>query len=260
MLTDAILRQAAGEAGLAEPAIIVRRLGGLGQSDATLTKDRPLYPASMIKTPLAVAVLELIATGILSPHARIPVTESNMTANDLASPLVPGYQARLAELLDLMIAQSDNVATNTLIDLVGRQRATELLQARGYSGTAIRRKLSGSDPLIDDPEATGRNTHPPHDAARLFTDLALERLPLGPTLLNALERQRWNTKLSRGLRPGDRFAHKTGDTSEVSHDGGILTTANGARYVVVVYTGMPSSDETDTRFAEFMRRLRPHLV
>jgi beta-lactamase class A len=67
-------------------------------------------------------------------------------------------------------------------------------------------------------------------------------------------------KLSRGLEPGDAFAHKTGDTDEVSHDAGILMLNDGSRWVVVVYTELPSSDEHDARFATFMRSLRPYLL
>lgn len=246
-------------AGLTDVACIVRPLDGPPGAEVALDPLRPLYPASMIKTPLALAVLTLTAGGALELESLVPVETANMTANDLASPLVPGYRAGIAELLDLMITRSDNVATNVLIDLAGRERATARLHELGFPGTAIRRKLSGSDPLIDDPQATGRNAHPAGEAARLFEQLARERLPLARELLGLLADQRWNTKLSRGLAPGDRFAHKTGDTSEVSHDGGILTTASGRRYVIVVYTGMPSSDEVDARFAAFMRALRPHL-
>ncbi len=65
--------------------------------------------------------------------------------------------------------------------------------------------------------------------------------------------------MPRGLREGDRFAHKTGDTDEVSHDGGILTLANGRRFVLVVYTALPSSPEADARLAAFARALRPQL-
>jgi len=247
----------ASTAGLREPSLVLRSLDGAREVE--LDAERPLYPASMIKTPLAAAALALAAAGKLELKGAVTVEEQNMTANDLPSPLVPGYRARISELIDLMITQSDNVATNVLIDVVQRERATALLHELGFSETAIRRKLSGSDPLIDDPGASGRNTHPAHEAARLFEELAHERLPLSSILLDALARQRWNTKLSRGLSPGDRFAHKTGDTSEVSHDGGILTTANGRSYVLVVYTSMPSSDEVDASFAAFMRALRPHL-
>jgi beta-lactamase class A len=65
--------------------------------------------------------------------------------------------------------------------------------------------------------------------------------------------------LSQGLQAGDRFAHKTGDTDEVTHDGGILYAACGAQYVVVVYSGMESTDENNARFGKFMSILRSEL-
>ena len=258
VLESSVLGPLADSAGLSAPSIFVRLLEPAG-AEAVLEPARPLYPASMIKTPLAAAALALVARGHLALDETVAIAEQNMTANDLPSPFVPGYRAGIGELIELMITQSDNVATNVLIDVVGRDRATQLLHKFGFEETAIRRKLSGSDPLIDDPEASGRNTHPAREAARLFEDIAHDRLPLASRLHDALLGQRWNTKLSRGLDPGDRFAHKTGDTSEVSHDGGILTTAGGRTYVLVVYTGMPSSDEADARFADFMRALRPYL-
>lgn len=226
---------------------------------AAVDAEAPIYPASMIKVPLAVAVLAAVARGEHALQERVEVSPANMTANDLDSPFVPGYRAPLSELVELMLSASDNVATNVLIDVVGREAATRDLHALGLPGTAIRRKLSGSDPLIDDPEATGRNAHPAAEAALLFAGLARDALPGAGFIRAALGRQRWNGKLSKGLRPEDAFAHKTGDTSQVSHDGGILTTPGG-RYVIVVYTSLPSSDETDARFAAFMRALRPQLA
>jgi beta-lactamase class A len=260
ILTDATARNLLGWAGLRDPAFLLRSLDAQAPIEVEVDADRALYPASMIKTPLAAAVLAAAAAGELDLSATALVEGRNMTANDLPSPLVPGYRAGVAELVDFMITQSDNVATNVLIDVIGRGRATALLRELGFPATAIRRKLSGSDPLIDDPEATGRNTHPAREAAALFEALAQDAFPFARSLRGPLERQRWNTKLSAGLEPGDRFAHKTGDTSEVSHDGGILTTAGGRRFVVVLYTGMPSSDDVDARFATFMRGLRPYLA
>jgi len=48
-----------------------------------------------------------------------------------------------------------------------RDRASADLAALGFRGTAVRRKLSGALPLISDPAATGRNTHPAAEAAAL---------------------------------------------------------------------------------------------
>jgi beta-lactamase class A len=255
MVTTGDLERLALTAGLATPSILVRRLSPDSWA-AGLAADRPLYPASMIKVPLAAA---LWGTQDRDPAARVTVNAANMTANDAASPLVPGYAATLDELATLMLTRSDNVATNVLIDVVGRAEATAFCAYLGLAQTAIRRKLSGDLPLIDDPQATGRNAHPAADAARLFEAIATGSAPRSHWLYATLGRQEWNEKLSRGLRPGDLFAHKTADTEEVTHDGGILESAEGHRYVVVVYTALRSSPESDARLAEFMTALRPLL-
>ena len=244
---------------LADPSVVLERLrDGAVWSHAPA---RPHYPASMIKVPLAAAALLLAERGEIDERVPIPVEPGNLTANDGPSPLVAGYPASLDELLFLTIARSDNIGTNQLFDLTGRERASRLLRDElGLRETSLRRKVSGGHPLVRDPDQTGRNAHPAVDSARLFRLIALDAFPGAARLRTYLARQEWNTKLSAGLRPGDAFAHKTGDTEEVSHDGGILTTAAGERYVIVLYSASASSDATDARFAAFMQALRPALT
>ncbi|GAC1420025.1 MAG: serine hydrolase [Candidatus Velthaea sp.] len=249
----------AERAGLAGAAVYLARLDAPGPVLA-IDGGATIYPASMIKTPLAVAAAAAEAAGRLRWGDRVSVSAANLTVNDAPSPMQAGYVATIAELVDVMLARSDNVATNVLIDVLGRERATADLAALGFPETRVRRKLSGAFPLIDDPEATGRNTHSARDAAELFRRLAHDDLPGALILRNVLQGQYWNAKLPSGLDAGDRFAHKTGDTDEVSHDGGILTLSTGARFVLVVYTSLPSTDQNDRRFGEFMRMLRPHLA
>jgi beta-lactamase class A len=250
----------ADQTGLSAAQIHVRSLAAGGPAWA-LDDGRTVYPASMIKVPLAAAAGAAIGAGRLRWDDRITVDPRNATVNDAPSPIVPGYIATLEELVTYMLQRSDNVATNQLYDVLGRERATADVHALGYPGTAFRRKLSGSLPLIDDPEATGRNTFPAREAAELFAALAEDRIPEAAALRRILATSWWDVKLSRGLAAGDAFAHKTGDTDEVSHDGGILTlAADFSRWVVVVYTELPSSEENDLRFGAFMRALRPHLL
>ena len=261
MVTGDLVSHAAAHAGLAPFAAVVRRLDQ-EEPETAIEPQASFYPASMIKTPLAVAVLALVQDGVLDLDQPCAVDAANMTANDKPSPLVPGYTSTVRELLDLMLTRSDNVATNMLYDTAGRDRATAIVQERfGLANTAFHRKLSGSMPLIHDAQWDGqhRNTHPPADAAHLFESIARGRVPFAWMLREVLERQEWNNKLSAGLHPGDRFAHKTGDTDEVTHDGGILQTESGASYVVVVYTGMESTDANNARFGAFMQALRPTL-
>ena len=249
----------AEETGLAAAQIHVRALAHAGPRWSR-DDGRWVYPASMIKVPLAAAAGAAIRAGRLGWDTAVTVDARNATPNDAPSPIVPGYRTTVEELTTFMLQRSDNVATNQLYDVLGRERATAEIAALGYPGTAFRRKLSGALPLIDDPEATGRNAFPAAEAAALFAAIAADRIPEAAAVRRILATSWWDVKLSRGLEPGDAFAHKTGDTDEVAHDGGILTLPGGARWVVVVYTELPSSDEHDARFGAFMRALRPYLL
>lgn len=259
MIDSAALASAAGAVGLGSATIYLAALDA-ERPRLALDSGRSIYPASMIKTPLAAATALAVDAGRTAWEAQVPVRASDMTFTDAPSPLEPGYTATVMELVELMLTRSDNVATNVLIDHLGRAAATADVHILGLPETAFRRKLSGKLPLIDDPAATGRNTHPAREAADLFERIARGTVPAAALLHRFLHGQIWNSKLSAGLAPGDRFAHKTGDTDDTSHDGGILELAGGGRYVIVVYTELGSNDATDARFAAFMQRIRPLLA
>jgi beta-lactamase class A len=263
-MTDSpVLRELASRAALGEASLVVEALDPRGAPlwSAALAAERRLYPASMIKLPIAMTLAALCEAGAYRLEDGVEVTPENLTTNDAPSPFVAGYRAELGQLARAMLSASDNVATNVLIDVLGRETIGAACGALGLRDTAVRRKLSGSLPLIDDPAATGRNTHPAADAAallRLLAGPAWSRRP-GSWVYDALLAQIWNDKLPRGWAPGDVFAHKTGDTDEVSHDGGILTARDGRRFIVVAYTNLPSTPDTDARLAEFAALLRPLL-
>jgi beta-lactamase class A len=262
VLTPEDLANFAEAAGLREAAVVLERApqaGSRSHVSVAYQADRALSPASMIKIPIAAALCAHWEARRAGPETQVTIDAANMTANDAASPLVPGYRATLAELGRLMLTRSDNVATNALIDVLGRDAINAFAYRTGLRATAVRRKLSGSLPLIDDPKSTGRNAHPASDCAALLGAIAAGTIAGADWLYATLAAQEWNEKLSGGLQPGDRFAHKTGDTDEVTHDGGILETAQGQRYVLVVYTALPSGARNDQRLCAFMEALRPHL-
>jgi beta-lactamase class A len=260
VINSCFIAEAARTAQLEAPSIVLRPLPGTPGPSASFEPDRALYPASMIKVPIAAALSVLWASGGRRPGDRVRVEAAQLTANDAPSPFVAGYETTLGEAAHAMIAASDNVATNLLIDALDRERITEICRHElGLPSTAVRRKLSGALPLIEDPAATGRNAHPAADAAALFETIERERTGRFAALHAALAAQMWNGKLPAALRAGDTFAHKTGDTDEASHDGGLLTLADGRRFVLVVYTGLASTPESDARVAAFGRLLREAL-
>lgn len=261
MLAEDHVRRALADAGLAPFSALLKPLEG-DAAAIELDADAYLYPASMLKTPLSAAALELVEQGELRLDQLFEVTEWNMTTNDAESPFVPGFRGSLGLIIERALTHSDNVATNMLYDICNRQRATQIAQdVLGLPDTAFHRKLSGSEPLITDPEWDGvhRNRHSARDAAHLFELIATDALAYSALLREILGRQQFNDKLNGGLDPQDRFAHKTGDTDEVTHDGGILSLPDGRRYIIVIYTGLESTPEHNARFAPFMRAIRPLL-
>src|SRR5947209_7097055 len=213
MIAPKDVEAAAARLEISPLSCVIRRLDR-PEPPVEIDPDHRLYPASMIKTPLALAALALVQDRVLNIDAVYQETQSNMTANDKESPLVPGYLATLHQLVELMLTISDNVATNMLFDIVERDRATQVVQQRfGLQNTAFYRKLSGSEPLISDPgwDRVHRNSHPAGDAAKVFESIARDQVPFARLFRTILDRQQWNNKLPAGLYPGDRFAHKTGD-------------------------------------------------
>jgi len=227
--------------------------------------DANIYPASVIKVPIMAEAFRQHSVNALRPDDRVVVSESNQTATSGPAPFVPGYEATISELVDLMITHSDNVATNQLIDVLRRQRVTEYMHDLGLNTFLLGRKLSGSEPLIDDPEKVGRNCLPAAEIGRLLTLIACDRIAGASAQREILRRCAHNDKLVPGLLPGDVFMHKTGETSDVSHDAGILVTVDGKRYIVVLYCSVePTADDADAVHANpfmvtWMRAVRAQL-
>lgn len=224
-----------------------------------------IYPASVIKVALMVETYRRIAGGTLDLATPVTVSAANQTTTAEATPFSPGYRATVRELVDLMITASDNIATNELFDVLGREKVTAAMRSLGMQTFLAGRKLSGSEPLIEDPQMTGRNRLPPDEIALLLALIALDRVPFAAEQREILARCVHNEKLAAGISPGDRFLHKTGETDEVSHDAGILITPQGRRYVVVVYTTPPplpdrsDASHYDSRIADWMRGVRAYL-
>ena len=227
--------------------------------------DEDIYPASVIKVALMSAAFARYTEGNVRPDERVCIAAANVTPTAEATPLNAGYEATIQQLVELMIERSDNVATNQLIDVLRRERVTNAMRALGLKRFFLGRKLSGEEPLVEDPEMLGRNSLTPNDAAHLLRLIAIGALAGAAEQRALLARCMHNDKLVPGLREGDRFAHKTGETSGVSHDAGILRTPDGDDYIVVLYTTPPPApgggDAThiNPQMSAWMRRLRDAL-
>jgi beta-lactamase class A len=102
------------------------------------------YPtADVIKLPILIALYRKALEGKLSLDEQVtPKPEHYMTGTGVLNDLGRDISLSLRDTAKLMIVVSDNVATNLIIDLVGRAYVNEAMQDYGLRDTAVRQRGS----------------------------------------------------------------------------------------------------------------------
>ncbi|MEM7063192.1 MAG: serine hydrolase [Cyanobacteria bacterium P01_B01_bin.77] len=103
----------------------------------------PVSLASLVKLPIAIALMHQVATGKANLDEQIYIDPSNFTENAQGSKIFVDKTYTLREVMVRMITESNNIATNQLIDYMGHNAINAALQAEGFSGTTVGHKLVG---------------------------------------------------------------------------------------------------------------------
>ena len=174
--------------------------------------------ASVIKLPLLLTVLERCSRGELSMEQRVIVTEEEKMPSCGALTLITGdVEVDIRSLCRMMIAISDNTATNKLIRLCGIEEVNKAFRGMGLEKTVLRR-------LLFDREASSRgleNTICPKEMADLLERIHRQEEPFREALPMLLAQQ-IDHKLDGKLCGCVPIAHKTGEDTDLSNDVGLF--------------------------------------
>ena len=219
-----------------------------------------MHAASMMKVPVMVRLYRMSEAGGLDLDAPIPVrNEFTSIYDDSAYSLAPdddsdstlyamvGSEVTARELIDLMIARSSNLATNTLVEIAGPDSIVTMLAAFGAQGMKVVRGVED----IPAYRAGMNNMTSARGLLELYSALGHgDAASIASTreMMDILLRQEFNDAIPAGLPEGVPVAHKTGWITAVDHDAGIVLPQGGAAYVLVVLTS-GVADETITRRA-----------
>ena len=189
--------------------------------------------ASMIKLVVLAALLDKAAAGEIDLAAQVEVTFSDIVSGTgTVQDDGPGtYELR--ELARRMIADSDNTATNVIVDLIGMDAVNEEASKLGLTGTVMARKMM--DMVAADQGMRNRMTS--DDAATILNLIASGKLvneQMSELAMSFLLQQTINAGLTDAIPVGVQVAHKTGELIQAEHDGGIVLAAHP--YVLVVMT------------------------
>jgi beta-lactamase class A len=225
---------------------------GTGETIAVAADTR--FPtASGIKTAVMVEVFQQVASGKLTLDRTVTLPEdAKVGGSGVLKELHAGGALTVADLLFLMIALSDNTATNLLVGLVGTPAVNERMVRSGLPQTRLYRPtFRGGHPeaFPEEEKEYGLGSSTPREMAALMEKIARGRAvseDASRQMEALLGKQQVHELLCR-LLPADgvTVAHKTGQDEEklpdekgapgsVRTDAGIVTTPKG-RYVVAIF-------------------------
>jgi beta-lactamase class A len=248
----------------ADVAVAFRTLDG--KSQWFFREHETFHAASTMEIPVMIELFHQAREGKLKLDDPLPVRNEfhsivdgsayKLDASDDSDDVLyklEGQTQTLAQLCELMITKSSNLATNLLIEKLGVEniRATvhslnadEMKVLRGVEdGKAFEKGLSNSttaNGLLLLLEAIANGQAVDADASRQMVEI--------------LKRQTFNDGIPAGLPPGISVAHKTGEITKIHHDAAIVY-APRPFVLVILVRGLTDRKNSAALMAEITRQL-----
>ena len=145
-------------------------------------------PASLIKLPIAIALSQTASAENIDLSQKIKIDPGNFTENAEGATIEIGKAYAVGEVMAQMIDRSDNIATNQLIDYIGRDRLARILEEMGYVDTYAGHKLAG-DRVMPDDMGDRVNQSTTNDLTAMLVNAYSLQTPGERVLLGALHSQ-----------------------------------------------------------------------
>ncbi|MDB5386667.1 MAG: dacC [Planctomycetaceae bacterium] len=194
----------------------------------------PMPTASLIKFPVMIEAYRQVAAKKLKLEQMLTLKAEDQVPGSgiLTTHFTPGMTLSLRDAIQLMIAFSDNTATNLVVDQIGLPSTTATMQRMNCPNTRLNAKVFKPDSSIN-PEQSKLFGLGSTTAAEMV--LLLEKLQRGelidPDASDAMRRHLYacedKEKFPADLPAGTRIAHKTGSVASVRTDAGLLETPSG---------------------------------
>jgi beta-lactamase class A len=230
-LADRLGRLAKAHKG--KVAIAVKHLG-TGESYA-LNANEPMPTASLIKLAVMIEVYQQVAEGKIKLSDLVTLREEDKVPGSgvLTDHFTAGLTFPLRDAVHLMIAVSDNTATNLVLDKIGIGATAKRMEAWGLPNTKIHAKSFRGSTTSMFPERTKQFGLGSTTASEML--VLLEKLHGGKVVSPAackemialLKKCQDHEKFPRFLPENVAVAHKTGSVSDARTDAGLIELPGG---------------------------------
>lgn len=111
----------------------------------SLNEKTAMPAASCIKIPIAMALFKQIENAVINLAQKYFISKQEMVEG---AGIIHEFDEReysLGELLSAMLIQSDNTATNIIIDVLGMEKINDIIRELKLKETALKRKMMDFD-------------------------------------------------------------------------------------------------------------------
>jgi D-alanyl-D-alanine carboxypeptidase len=236
-------------------AVVVKHLG-TGETFAH-NADVPMATASLIKFPVMVEAYRQAGEGKVDLKAMITLKDADKVPGSgiLTIQFTEGMTLSLRDAIRLMIAYSDNTATNMVVDKIGLPATTAYMESLSLKHTRLHSKVYRRDTSIA-PERSKEFGLGSTSAGEML-DL-LERLhrrelvsrDASEAMFEHMLRCEDKSTISRYLPHGTKVAQKTGAVSDVRTSAGIILSPSGPIAICVLTSKNKDQSWTPDNAAE----------
>ncbi len=222
--------------------VCIQEIGG--QNRISINGSEPFPTASTIKIHVLAQLFAKAEKGELDMHRRIVVTqEMRVPGSGILSHLQGHVELTLYNLAVLMIALSDNTATNLCIDLAGMEETNRLVRDLGLRATTLRRKMQDPDAISQSRE----NVSTPDECVAMLMALQQGRPSsyVARETLDVLKKPK-DAPLNKVVPLEIPLANKPGGMDKVQCDAGIVYLPRKP-YIVAIMTKYGMMDGQEQR-------------
>lgn len=196
--------------------------------------DEPMPTASLIKLPVMIEVYQQAHDGKLKLADPITLKKEDKVPGSgiLTTHFSEGASFPLVDAVRLMIAFSDNTATNLVVDKIGLPATATRMESLGFPNTKLHSKVFKRETSVfpERSEKFGLGSTTAGELTSLLEQLHAEKLvspEASKAMLEHLKKCDDKDKFPRFLPAGTVIAHKTGSVNEARTDAGIIFSASG---------------------------------
>jgi beta-lactamase class A len=200
-----------------------------------LNADEPMPTASLIKLAVMVETYQQALDGKVSLADKVTLHDADKVPGSgiLTDHFSDGASFSLRDAVRLMIAFSDNTATNLVLDKVGIREVNKRMESLGLPNTKINAKVFRGSTTSVAPERTKKFGLGSTTAREMAT--LMEKIQAGDivspaarqVMLTHLRKCEDKDKFTRLLPAGVVVAHKTGSVSDARTDAGVIYLPDG---------------------------------